>query len=689
VKYFIAYLSLWFLIAGCDRSRVDAPVTASSADSISVWLDEAVSATVPEAKKTTNLQKAHREVLRHNPSRQSTRKLFEIANSYYNRNDIYAFGRVSQDVYHRALAISDTNSIAKAAMYLGDYHKAVQSRDSALYYYIRAEKIYAKKSDNFNLALINLSKAEILWIENEYFGCESAALQTIRYLKNAPDNSILFTAHTILGVVSNALGDYQKALSNLNMALNLAQNNRLQDPQSVATTLNNIGNVYQNMKDYPASIECFSKALKQPNLQLQNPNLYAVLLDNLAYSKTKVTLYDSEIINLFNESLRIKSELENTSGVIFTKCRMAEYYAARGDTASAVGLGHQALRIGRLSGNVHQQLMPLKVLATYDVGAASMHSESYIKITDSLKHEERKVKDKFARIQFETEEIASDRERLVEQNRTLFLFFIGTVMIGLLLFVIRTQRTKNRELLLKQAQQKANEDIYNLMLAQQNMIEEGRIKEKRRIARDLHDGVLGRLFGARLNLDSLNRMDGEEARLKRVNYLAELKSIEQDIREISHDLSREKTNVIDNFLVILTNLVEEQGSNFEPEVQLQIDSDIEWDKMSNSSKINFYRIIQEALQNINKYAKASQISIRIEQTPTDLTLEISDDGIGFSVDRNTRGIGLTNMQSRAEEGGGEFRINSQKGQGTTIRVRYPKSNFKAAQETVQTKLIIA
>src|SRR5690606_2843087 len=354
----------------------------------------------------------------------------------------------------------------------------------------------------------------------------------------------------------------------------------LQDPQSVATTLNNIGNVYQNMKDYPASIECFSKALKQPNLQLQNPNLYAVLLDNLAYSKTKVTLYDSEIINLFNESLRIKSELENTSGVIFTKCRMAEYYAARGDTASAVGLGHQALRIGRLSGNVHQQLMPLKVLATYDVGAASMHSESYIKITDSLKHEERKVKDKFARIQFETEEIASDRERLVEQNRTLFLFFIGTVMIGLLLFVIRTQRTKNRELLLKQAQQKANEDIYNLMLAQQNMIEEGRIKEKKRIAQELHDGILGRLFGARLNLDSLNKNYSDTAVEQRINYLNELKSIEQDLREISHDLNREKHMLINNFVAILNNLVEEQKSTFEAEVNLSIDSQIRWENLN-------------------------------------------------------------------------------------------------------------
>src|SRR5690606_19012982 len=106
-------------------------------------------------------------------------------------------------------------------------------------------------------------------------------------------------------------------------------------------------------------------------------------------------------------------------------------------------------------------LAPLKQLSSYVPKHASIFSREYIKISDSLQQAERKSKDKFARIQFETDEISLQKDKLEEQNRNLLLFFVGTVMIGLLLFVIRTQRAKNRELLHKQAQQKANEDIYS------------------------------------------------------------------------------------------------------------------------------------------------------------------------------------------------------------------------------------
>ena len=58
-------------------------------------------------------------------------------------------------------------------------------------------------------------------------------------------------------------------------------------------------------------------------------------------------------------------------------------------------------------------------------------------------------------------------------------------------------------------------------------------KEKQRIGQELHDGVLGRLFGARLNLDSLNKKDDEQAVAGRNHYISELKNIEHKLREVS------------------------------------------------------------------------------------------------------------------------------------------------------------
>jgi type VI protein secretion system component VasK len=75
-------------------------------------------------------------------------------------------------------------------------------------------------------------------------------------------------------------------------------------------------------------------------------------------------------------------------------------------------------------------------------------------------------------MQLETKEIIAENVGLEERNRKLLFTFIIVFIILVLLFVVRAQRARTRELLYKQAQQKANEDIYNLMMSQQAIIDE-------------------------------------------------------------------------------------------------------------------------------------------------------------------------------------------------------------------------
>ena len=257
------------------------------------------------------------------------------------------------------------------------------------------------------------------------------------------------------------------------------------------------------------------------------------------------------------------------------------------------------------------------------------------------------------------------------KNRRLVYIFTGIAILGFFLYVIKSQKTKNRELLYKQQQQKANEEIYNLMISKQNTIEANRVQEKKRVAQELHDGVLGRMFGVRMNLEGLNQFNDELATSQRQDYLKELKNIEQDIREISHDLNREKSELINNFVAIVDNLFEEQRKTFQSKLISNIDSNIKWDLAVNSVKINLYRIIQESLQNINKYAKASKITVDLKKQDDCILLTITDDGIGFNVNNKKKGIGLQNMISRAKECQGEFDVQSNVGQGTTITVNIP------------------
>jgi signal transduction histidine kinase len=244
-------------------------------------------------------------------------------------------------------------------------------------------------------------------------------------------------------------------------------------------------------------------------------------------------------------------------------------------------------------------------------------------------------------------------------------------MLGLFLYIIKAQKTKNRELLFKQEQQKVNEEIYNLMISQQSTIETNRIVEKKRVAQELHDGVLGRMFGVRMNLDGLNKFNDEIAVNQRNNYLIELKNIEQDIREISHDLNREKSELINNFVAIVNNLFEEQKKTFKPKLVTSVDAKIKWESLSNAVKINLYRIIQESLQNINKYANAKTIKVELKKNGSDLFLSINDDGVGFNVNKAKKGIGIQNIQSRTNECNGTVGIKSNKGEGTSIIITIP------------------
>ncbi|WP_278022811.1 sensor histidine kinase [Flavobacterium ginsengisoli] len=179
------------------------------------------------------------------------------------------------------------------------------------------------------------------------------------------------------------------------------------------------------------------------------------------------------------------------------------------------------------------------------------------------------------------------------------------------------------------------------------------------------------MFGIRISLDSLDKLDEIEAVPKRKKYLTELKNVEQDIREISHDLNREKSELINNFVSILNKLFEDQINTYSSKLITFFDPEIKWDLMSNIEKINLYRIVQEGLQNCNKYAEADIIRVEFKNENNNLVLRIEDDGIGFNTNRTKNGIGLHNIEYRVKECKGTVTIKSAKGEGTILSIEIP------------------
>ena len=104
------------------------------------------------------------------------------------------------------------------------------------------------------------------------------------------------------------------------------------------------------------------------------------------------------------------------------------------------------------------------------------------------------------------------------------------------------------------------------------------------------------------------------------------------------------------------------------------------DSIPNAIKLAFYRIIQEQVSNILKYARAKNVMIKLFILENSYTLEISDDGIGFDTSRKTKGIGLRNMESRVVVFGGSMNITSAPGKGCKIELMIP-SRFPVFTQT--------
>ena len=350
---------------------------------------------------------------------------------------------------------------------------------------------------------------------------------------------------------------------------------------------------------------------------------------------------------------------------------MSEYYEATLQNSKAKQFAHEAFELSKSYRNANDMLLCLKQLAKVEPENALKYSQDYIRISDSMQTLERQSRNKFAKIAYETEEITNEKDQAIYQKRLFLGIAILIFIIGGLVVLLLIQRAKQKELRFLQEQQKTNEEIYQLIQNQQVKIDEARRVEKKRIAQDLHDGVMNRLSSTRLNLHILNEGATPEIIRKCLPFIAGIQDIEKEIRNISHDLNRDALFNKVSFVAVIEAFGEEQKSMFSGNCHLEIDKAINWDLLTSFQKIHIYRIMQEAFQNIIKHAQAKNIIMSFLQEENHILLEIFDDGIGFSLKQKKKGIGLQNIFSRAKQCQGKAEIKSEVGTGTTIRITIP------------------
>src|SRR5690606_6887018 len=338
-------------------------------------------------------------------------------------------------------------------------------------------------------------------------------------------------------------------------------------------------------------------------------------------------------------SLKIRDSLHDIRGSALVNYQISDYLLGRGDSIKALGYAKTSQAQAKQGSSNLRTLEVLELLGRIDPANANRYIQEYIKLNDSLIHEERTIQNKFTRIRFETDQFIKQNELLTRQRQLWIGIAAAAIALGVLTLIMIDQRRKNQKLRFEQAQQKTNQEIFNLLLAQNSKVEEGKQLEKKRISEELHDGILGQMLGIRLILAGLNNKTDDDSVLKRGELLKKLQGLEEEIRTISHELNKASQEKINNFIVSIEELVQTIRDSSKMKCQFKYDDSIDWDQLNADIKINIYRIIQESLQNCIKHAKATMVDIILEYTGKQLNIIVADNGAGFNTRKGKKGIG--------------------------------------------------
>lgn len=562
------------------------------------------------------------------------------------------------NTYSRTLAnkMKDTTSIAESYWDTGNFYYKLRILDSSFYYYQKAYDYYNQVDSAFYAGRILLNMAVIQSNIKDYTGSEITTIEAIKRFEPVEAKKQLYIAYNNLGIVANGMKEYSKAINYHKEAIE--QIEEKSRSTKYASSLNNIGVVLKDSGNYGAAIEYYTIALEEDSLRNKNARLYAMLLDNITYSRMKLG-DNNNLLKDFQEARSIRESIDNIPGILASDLHLGEYYLqVEKDTNRANEIFSSVKEVSVEVDSKNSFLEALLFLTVTDGKNQNKHLKKYIAVNDSLLGKERAIRNKFTRIKFETDQFIKENKALNYQQKYLIIGFSALFIILTLVFIIRNQRINNKKLILQKQQRETNEEIYNLLLTQQQKVEEGKEKEKFRISSELHDGILSKLFGIRMTLESLNDEPDLESVKTRSNNLDELQKLEGEIRSISHELVNDNEAKEVDLIEIIQEFTRDKERISGIKISVKVDKAIEWESVINKIKIHLYRIIQELVFNAMKYSEAEDIIITFKSMDGYIQLEVFDNGIGFDVGRTRKGIGINNVFTRTADLKGRVDIKS-------------------------------
>lgn len=527
------------------------------------------------------------------------------------------------------------NNLGMNRLNSSDYRAAIE-------YFSQSLEISRKDPDakeaNFVASISNLGLAnQELELYDQAITYHQEAL-AIRERLNDPNGIAISCAnlgicHRLMGKEKEAESYYQRAIENAKIAGNKVLFHRIHD---------NLGSLYIGQKNFEKGLLMLEIALDNSDGFTPDPKMELSITSNAAAAHIHLGQTD-KALEFANRGLRIldaNPDLVNYS--LTLKNTLAKIYFRKGDFEK---------------GNAY--------LEEYEQLNKKVFDQENVKLLTDLQ------------VKYDLEkkenQIALQNAEILEQNATLQRNYFAFIALGLLLILIvavfvfyQNRNKRKRQLLLIDRELKIKEAYIQASLESQE-------QERRRMAQDLHDGFGQYISALRMYVSQLKSEQAKE----------ELKSeLVSRTDSVLDEMSKEISNVVYDLMpatLIRFGLIAaledlSHRINAGQKVNLQIDAEDLPNRMDELVEINLFRICQEWINNVLKYAKAQHILVTISQAEGFARLQILDDGQGFDsgVFQHSKRNGWKNITTRTELLSGKLELLTQEGQqGTSLSITFP------------------
>lgn len=467
--------------------------------------------------------------------------------------------------------------------------------------------------------------------------------------------------------------DMNAAIAYMHKGMKIAES--IQDELALRGIYDNYGVLKEMKNELDSALFFYDKSLRLKE-KLKDKS-------GIPYSLNKIALVKlmqnkpNEAKSLLDNAFKIRNEINDVYGIAENLNFFGLYFKQIKDDQRAIAYFNKAIEWSKKHNFVYLTQENYKELATIyernnDFRTAYSMFKNHIQTKDSILNLDIRNKQAELDIEYETEqkekEILIQKAKLAEKNFWIlggFSLAIIAVLIGFLFFNKQKQKTNQ---LIKENELK---DAL-LKIETQNKLQEQRLK----ISRDLHDNIGSQLTFIISTIDNL-KFGLKEKDEKIISKLSGLSSFTKEtiaeLRDTIWAMNKDEIS-FEDLKIRISNFIENaQFASNGIDFQFSCQDDLAPISLSSIEGINSYRIIQEAINNALKHAKATKVRVEVLCQNQFIEIKIKDNGIGFDETKTGLGNGLNNLKKRANELNGEILVTSQLNKGTFIILKFNKS----------------